>query len=122
VAFADFNRDGRVDMVVSSLNGDARLYLNTSTSGGHWLALRLKGKRSNSDGLGAEVAVTLPDGKRLFNHATTSVGYASSSEPLVRFGTATFATVPGIEVNWPSGVRQRLGATRVDRVIDVAEP
>jgi hypothetical protein len=122
VAFADFNRDGRVDMVVSSLSGDARLYLNTSTSGGHWLALRLKGKRSNSDGLGAEVTVTLPDGKRLFNHATTSVGYASSSEPLVRFGTATFATVPAIEVRWPSGMRQRLGTTRVDRVIGVAEP
>jgi hypothetical protein len=40
----------------------------------------------------------------------------------VRFGTGSYATVPEIEVKWPSGARQRLGVTRVDRVIQVAQP
>jgi hypothetical protein len=122
VAFADFNNDGRVDMAVSVLNGGPRLFLNTTTPSGHWLALRLRGKRDNAQGLGAEVTVTLPDGKHLFNHASTSVGFASSSEPLVRFGTGSYATVTEIEVKWPSGPRQRLGATRLDRVVQVSQP
>jgi hypothetical protein len=122
VAFADFNNDGRVDMVVSVLNGGPRVFLNTTTPSGHWVALRLRGKRDNAEGLGAEVTLTLPSGRRLFNQATTSVGYASSSEPLVRFGTGSYATVPEIEVKWPSGARQRLGSTRLDRVIQVTQP
>jgi hypothetical protein len=122
VGFADFDNDGRVDAVVSSLGEGARLYRNITMPAGHWLALRLQGKRSNRDGLGAEVTVTLPDKKRLFNQATTSVGYASSSEPLVRFGTGEFATVPEISVRWPSGATQKLSGVNTDRVLEVREP
>ena len=122
VAFADFDNDGRVDAVVTSLSEGARLYRNVTAPAGHWLALRLQGKRSSRDGLGAEVTVTLPDRRRLFNHATTSVGYASSSEPLIRFGTAEFSTVPEIAVRWPSGTVQKLTGIRADRVVEVREP
>jgi hypothetical protein len=122
VAFADFDNDGRVDAVVTSLAEGARLYRNITEPAGHWLALRLEGKLSNRDGLGAEVTVTLPDKRRLFNHATTSVGYASSSEPLVRFGIGEFSTVPEIAVRWPSGTTQKLTGIGADRVVEVREP
>ena len=122
VAFADFDNDGRVDAVVTSLGEGARLYRNITAPAGHWLALRLQGKRSNRDGLGAEIAVTLPDKRQLFNHATTSVGYASSSEPLVRFGIGEFSTVPEIAVRWPSGATQKLTGISADRVVEVREP
>ena len=75
-----------MDVVVTAIDGAAQLLRNVSPGPAHWLALKLVGTRSNRQGLGAAVHLTLPDDRNLYNHATTSVGYASSSEPLVRFG------------------------------------
>ncbi|HUB80751.1 MAG TPA: CRTAC1 family protein [Bryobacteraceae bacterium] len=121
-AFADFDNDGRVDVVVSSVDGPARLYRNVTPDAGHWLALHLTGTKSNRDGIGAKVAVTLPDGTRLYNHCTTSVGYASSSEPLVRFGLGRQSSAKQIEIRWPSGQVQELHEVAADRVVHVREP
>ena len=121
VAFADFDNDGRVDAVVANVNGQARLFHNVTANPGHWLALKLTGTRSNRDGIGAEVAVTLASGRRLYNHCTTSVGYASSSEPLVRFGLGGEASAKLVEIRWPSGKRQELRDVRGDRVVAVGE-
>jgi len=89
---------------------------------GHWIAFKLVGVASNRDGLGAKVRVSLPDGRTLSNHATTSVGYACSSEPLVRFGLGTAERVESAEIRWPSGRLQRLSALAADRVVEVVEP
>jgi len=120
-AFADFNKDGRVDVVVSALNSPAKLFLNTSPGPAHWLALDLVGTRSNRSGLGARVRLTLADGSMQYNRATTSVGYASSSEPLVRFGLGPHITVTEIEVRWPSGRVQVLKQVKGDQVLTVRE-
>ncbi len=122
VAFADFDNDGRVDMVVTDVNGPARLFRNVTPNAGHWLALKLTGTRSNRDGIGAKVAVTLPNGTKVYNHCTTSVGYAASSEPLVRFGLGGQAIAKSIEIRWPSGQVQQLHNVAVDRVVVVSEP
>ena len=53
--------------------------------------------------------------------ATTSVGYASSSEPLVRFGLGSNATVRKIEVRWPGGATQEIKGVKADRVIEIRE-
>src|SRR5580698_8559643 len=107
-AFADFDNDGRVDVVGSNVNGAARLYRNITPNTGHWLAMHLTGTQSNRDGIGAKVAVTLANGTKLYNHCTTSVGYGSSSEPLVRFGLGGQMTAKVIEIRWPSGQVQEL--------------
>lgn len=122
IAFADFDNDGRVDAVVSNANGPVRLFHNITPNAGHWLALKLTGTKSNRDGIGATVAVTLANGSKLYNHCTTSVGYASSSEPLVRFGLGGRAAVKSIEIHWPSGQVQVLRDVAGDRVVSVREP
>ena len=122
VAFADFDNDGRVDAVVSNVDGPARLFRNITPDAGHWLALKLRGTRSNRDGIGAKIAVTLPSGRKLYNHCTTSVGYASSSESLVRFGFGKDTAAKLIEIRWPSGAVQDLRNVKADRVLNVREP
>jgi enediyne biosynthesis protein E4 len=121
VAFADFDNDGRVDAVVANVNGPARLFHNVTPNAGHWLALKLIGTRSNRDGIGAKIALTLPD-RKLYNHSTTSVGYASSSEPLVRFGLGTETRAKLIEIQWPSGQTQTLREVKADQMLKVREP
>ena len=121
-AFADFDNDGRVDVAVTTMDGRVKLFHNITTGGGHWLALKLRGTRSNRDGLGASVSATLPDGRVLHNHATTSVGYASSSEPLVRFGLGANEQAQKIVIRWPGGALQELANVKGDRVVSIEEP
>ena len=122
VAFGDFDNDGRIDAVVSVLNGPAKLFRNVSAGHSHWLAFELQGTRANRSGLGAKVHLHLADGRDLYNHATTSVGYASSSEALVRFGLGAIRMADRVEVQWPGGRLQVLTDVAADRIVKVIEP
>jgi len=120
-AFGDIDNDGRLDAVVTVLNGSAKLFRNTTQSGNHWLLLQLEGRRSNRMGLGAVVRVETPAGRTLYNHATTSTGYAASSDARVHFGLSSETSARRIEIRWPSGAKQVLENVRADRVIQVPE-
>jgi hypothetical protein len=121
-AFADFDNDGKVDVVVTAIGSEARLFHNVTATPNHWIAFHLRGTKSNRDGIGARIRITLPSGKTLFNHATTSVGYASSSEPLVRFGLGRESRLRDVEIAWPSGTVQRLTDIAAGRIVEVREP
>jgi hypothetical protein len=121
VAFADFDNDGRVDAVVSVVNGPAKLFRNVTGGDSHWLAIRLRGRHANRQGLGAVVHVHLPDGRDLYNQATTTVGYACSSEALVRFGLGTNRVAERIEIRWPGGGVQQIANAAADRIVDIVE-
>ena len=122
VAFADFDNDGRVDAVVANVGGPARLFHNITPNAGHWLALKLIGTHSNRDGIGAKVTVTLPSARKLYNHCTTSVGYASSSEALVRFGLGKDVAADLVQIRWPTGQVQELRNVQADQILKVREP
>jgi enediyne biosynthesis protein E4 len=110
-----------VDVVVTAVNGPAKLFRNITPGESHWLAVRLRGRHANRQGLGAKVRVRLPDGRELHNHATTAVGYASSSEPLVRFGLGANRVVVVVEVQWPGGGTQTIANVAPDRIVDIVE-
>lgn len=120
-AFGDLDNDGRVDAVVSVLNGSVKYLHNITQNGNHWLLLKLLGSKSNRMGLGAQVRVTAEDGKTQYNHATTSTGYACSSDPRVHFGLGAAKKVREVEITWPSGVRQTLRDVAADRIVTVTE-
>jgi len=116
-SFADFDGDGRIDVVVSALGERAEFLRNVSEPKQHWLGLRLTGTKSNRDAIGAVVRV----GTQV-NQVTSSVGYASSSSLLLHFGLGAVTRVPVVEIRWPSGVRQTLRDVAADRVVRVTEP
>jgi len=121
-AFGDLDDDGRVDVVVSAIGEPAAVLYNVTADAGHWIALRLKGTRSNRDGLGATVKLTGESGRVQHNHATTAVGYASSSDRRVHFGLGADRSAREIEIRWPSGTRQVLANVSADRILEVEEP
>jgi enediyne biosynthesis protein E4 len=115
-AFADFDNDGRVDVVTSSLSDTADYWKNASSNSNTWLILKLKGTKSNRDGIGATVRI----GDQA-NHMTTSVGYASSSHFGVHFGTGQQREVDTISIRWPSGIQQTLRKVKTNQVLQVSE-
>ena len=118
VVFADFDRDGRIDVAVTALNERIELWWNRSPER-HWLQLQLEGKHSNRSAIGAQV--TCKSASRTQTRCVTnSVGYASSSALTVHFGLAT-ARMATVEIRWPSGSLQKLGEVLADRQLHVEE-
>ena len=122
LAYGDLDNDGRMDLVVTSLGGPVRVLRNVTQTGNHWMLLKLVGTRSNRMGLGAQIRVTTDDGRKLYNEATTSTGYAASSDPRVHFGLGKSSLIREIEIRWPSGTRQLLHDVTADRILEVTEP
>ncbi len=121
-AIGDLDNDGRMDVVVSVLNGPAKLFHNVTKTGNHWILLQLRGTTSNRMGIGAQIKLTTPDGAQQFNQVTTSVGYASSSDGRVHFGLRTSKIAQQIDITWPSGIRQTLHDVQGDRLVGIEEP
>jgi hypothetical protein len=122
LAYGDLDNDGRMDLVVTSLGGPVRVLRNVTETSNHWILLKLVGTRSNRLGIGAQVRITTDDGRKLYNEATTSTGYAASSDPRVHFGLGGSRVIREIEIRWPSGTRQLLHDVAADRVMEVTEP
>jgi hypothetical protein len=121
-AFGDFDLDGKVDVVVSRIGEPAAVFRNTSPSKNHWLALRLRGRRSNRDALGAMIHVTGASGREQCNRVTTATGYGSASDKAVFFGMGRDAEAQSIRIQWPSGAKQTLSGVKCERYLTVEEP
>ena len=87
----------------------------------HWLDIALRGTKSNRDGIGTRIKVVTKSGTQ-YNHMTTSVGYASSSDGPVHFGLGGDARAESITIYWPSGIVQTLQDVAGDQVLKVTEP
>jgi len=121
VAFGDIDNDGRIDAVVSVLNGQVKLFHNLSDGNYHWIIFKLEGTKSNRMGIGAQLHVVTEDGQSQWNEVTTALGYASSSDSRVHFGLGQNRRVREVEIRWPSGIRQILRDLDDDRIVNVRE-
>lgn len=119
-AFGDLNNDGKIDIVVTVLNGSPQLLMNRSPNHNHWIILKLVGVADNRDGLGTKVKITTASGIQ-YNEATTAVGYNSSSDKRVYFGLGNATVVDRIELAWPTGVKQVLENVAVDQILTIVQ-
>jgi hypothetical protein len=119
-AFGDIDNDGRIDIVVTVLNGKPQLFMNRSPNHNHWIILKLVGVADNRDGLGTKVKITTANGVQ-YNEATTAVGYNSSSDKRVYFGLGDATVVDRIELAWPTGVKQVLESVAADQILTIIE-
>jgi hypothetical protein len=119
-AFGDLNNDGKIDIVVSTLNEKPQLLINRTNNANHWIILKLVGTRDNRDGLGTRIKITTSESVQ-YNQATTAVGYNSSSDKRVHFGLGAASSIDKIELSWPTGVKQVLTNVKADQVLTIVE-
>jgi enediyne biosynthesis protein E4 len=116
-AFADFDGDGRMDVVVSALGEQAEVWRNTTPGAQNWIAFRLQGTGANRDGIGARIRIG-----NQWNEMTSAVSYASSSLIAVPFGIGKTVRVDDAEIRWPDGRVQHLRNVAANQIVDVKEP
>lgn len=128
VAFADYDRDGRIDLFLVSHVGPVRLLHNVTPRTQdrrtyHWLEVDTVGTRSNRDGCGTWLSATLKRGPTLVREVFCgSTSLASGSDPAVHFGLGRWKNVKRLTIEWPSGTRQVLRNVGSDQLISVNEP
>jgi hypothetical protein len=119
-AYADYDNDGDLDVVIVNLNGPAVLLRNDGGAQKHWLHVKLAGNTRNDDGVGAVVTLTAA-GHSQMRVKRSSNGYLSQSDPRVHFGLGDATVVDRIEVRWPSGTRQVLTGVKADQVLTIKQ-
>jgi hypothetical protein len=120
-AYADYDHDGDLDILVTSNHGPARLLRNDGGNRNDVLRVRTVGTASNRDGIGARVDVTVHGGSHLWQIVKTGSSFASQSELAVTFGLGRANSADQVRVTWPSGRVDTLGVVQANQTIMVKE-
>src|SRR5439155_6993358 len=102
----DYDRDGRLDILIRNFRQPAQLLQNQGTAG-HWIELKLVGVRSNRDAVGARLRLHLAGGVQT-RSVTAGSGYLSGSSLVQHFGLGRTTRAEHIEIDWPSGLHTDL--------------
>jgi enediyne biosynthesis protein E4 len=122
LAIGDFNNDGAIDVLIGVNDGAPVLLQNKAGAQNHWLGMKLVGKRSNPEAIGARIAYQAQDLKR----CRMKVGggsYLSSHDPRIVLGIGKRAKIDWVEIKWPlpGGKTERFTDLPIDRYITVVE-
>ena len=118
---ADFNNDGRLDLVMNTNNETPVLYLNNLKKVGNSIELKLVGTRSNRDAIGARVRLTA-NGKTMTRQVEAGSGYASQMMLPLHFGLGNATRVDSIEICWPSGEIERFEGEQLATMLKGSRP
>ena len=114
----DIDGDGALDLLVTQIGGQARIFRNVAPARGHWLMVRAFDPALHRDALGAEVRIE--SGKRRWSGIIQpGQSYQCANDPRAHFGLGTVDHVDSIEVLWPDGAKEKFACPGVDRVVEV---
>ncbi|MFZ3265650.1 MAG: CRTAC1 family protein, partial [Terriglobales bacterium] len=119
--FADYDNDGKIDAFVVNLGARGTLLHNVTQNNNHWLTVKLIGKKSNRDGIGAHLELR-SGGRKQIGERIAGSGYLSQDDGRIHFGLGSAAKAEKLTIDWPSGQKQVLENLAVDRVLTVEEP
>ena len=122
-AYADFDNDGDLDLLMTANNGPARLFRNDNANQNDMLRVKTIGTKSNRDGIGAKITLRTNKGVRQFAMVNTGSSYLSQSELPVTFGLGKpegDRTV-SLEIVWPSGKKDSVPDLKPNQFITVQE-
>jgi hypothetical protein len=119
-AYADIDHDGDLDILISTNHGPAYLFRNDGGNRNKWLSVRLVGTKSNRDGIGAVVRIESASGKQ-WSAVHSGGSYCSQSDLALTFGLGKDTAVTALEIEWPSGTKQRLANIAADQFVTVEE-
>ncbi len=121
LAVADFDNDGNLDVVISSVGKGAVLLKNQGLRNGNWIQIRAQGTASNAFGFGATVRVETA-GKTQVREINNVSSYLSSSDTRLHLGLGGAKIIQRLEILWPSGRRQVLTDVAANQILVVKEP
>jgi hypothetical protein len=117
---ADFNNDGAMDLLVTTVGGRARLYRNVAPNRGHWLGVRAVDPQLNRDAYGAEITIRAGN-KQWLRIVNPAESFLSSGPPAVHFGVGATTRIDSIEVLWPDGILEEFAGCQTDCSIKIVK-
>jgi len=123
LAYADFDNDGDLDLVITTNNGFARLLRNNNANQHDLLRVKLVGTRSNRDAIGARVTLTTANGSRLSAMVKSGSSYLSQSEFPLAFGLGepVSGKLVNLEIAWPSGRKEVISRVAANQFLTIKE-
>jgi len=118
VAYADFDNDGDLDLVLNNMDEVSFVMRNELKSSDHYLRIKLKGTDKNKMGIGAKVTVKIGD-EIQYKEFQIERGFQSSVEPIMHFGLGQSKTVDEVVVVWPGGSRSTQTNVNVDQLLTI---
>ncbi|MDX2153218.1 MAG: CRTAC1 family protein [Bryobacteraceae bacterium] len=119
-AIGDLNNDGRLEIVLNNLDAAPTVLRREQGAAGNSLLLKLRGVKSNRSGIGARVRVRCGDRTQV-DEVMSGTSYYSSSDLRLHFGLGAAAAAVVVEVDWPSGMKDRLTGVAAGRVYWIEE-
>ncbi len=119
-AFGDFDNDGRIDVLINSVNDVPQLLRRQSSNGNHWIKLKLIGTKSNRSAIGARVRC-VTGGHQQIEEVRSGGSFYSQNDLRIHFGLGRADRVDSLEIRWPSGAVDTLTNLKVDRIVTVRE-
>ncbi|MBN2008156.1 VCBS repeat-containing protein [candidate division KSB1 bacterium] len=119
-AFFDYNRDGFLDIYLSSVPHNHILYKNLADNGANWVGFILEGTQSNRDAVGS--LVTLYTGaKKQIRYTICGNGFMRQDNPWVHFGIGYETSIDSVVIRWPLGLRQVLTNVAINQYHEIKE-
>jgi hypothetical protein len=107
-AYGDYDNDGDLDILLTTNGGPAYLLRNDNGNQARFVRFKTIGDKSNRDGIGAKIAVFLPDGSKQWQMVHSGSSYCSQSELALTFGLGRNDKIDRVEIEWPSGKVEKL--------------